>query len=318
MKVDLVYLWCDSNDVSWQKEKDEFFGLNKDYLHFHNTSNARYRSNDELKYSLRSVEKYVPFVDNIYIVTYKQKPDWLNTEHPKIHIVDHTEIMPSTSIPNYNSIAIELCIDNIPDLNEKYIYLNDDFLFGNFCEEKDFFNGNRPIFYMHKHHFKLTLKQLIKKGGGGGANSEKPLVKYDLLHNPTPFTKSMVKNIKRQNEEKVQITIGCHLRYTGEKYHRIDLQKEAVLQGKSILRAQKRYPVDGFVRFLNFFGYRKKIMNMETHAGCLKNILLLKEIKKYKPKTFAIEDSEKTTEQELKLFQNFLEDMFPEKSVFEK
>ena len=38
----------------------------------------------ELRYSLRSVEKYAPWVRNIYIVTNGQIPYWLDLSHPRI------------------------------------------------------------------------------------------------------------------------------------------------------------------------------------------------------------------------------------------
>lgn len=45
--------------------------------------------NDELKYSLRSVEKYMPWFNHIYLVTNGQVPHWLNLTHPKLTVVTH-------------------------------------------------------------------------------------------------------------------------------------------------------------------------------------------------------------------------------------
>jgi hypothetical protein len=41
----------------------------------------------ELRYSLRSVEKHAPWVRNIFIVTNGQIPYWLNLAHPRIRQV---------------------------------------------------------------------------------------------------------------------------------------------------------------------------------------------------------------------------------------
>ena len=63
--------------------------------------------NGELKYSLRSIGLYAPWVRKIFIVTDNQVPEWLDTAHPKIQIVDHSEILPEESRPCFNSVIIE-------------------------------------------------------------------------------------------------------------------------------------------------------------------------------------------------------------------
>ena len=57
----------------------------------HNPSDDsnRYRDNQELKYSLRSLYRYAPWIRHIYIVTNGQIPSWLNMDHPRISIVTH-------------------------------------------------------------------------------------------------------------------------------------------------------------------------------------------------------------------------------------
>ena len=51
--------------------------------------------NGELRYSLRSVETFAPWVRNIYIVTNGQVPAWLNVNHPRIKIIKHEDIFPN-------------------------------------------------------------------------------------------------------------------------------------------------------------------------------------------------------------------------------
>lgn len=52
-------------------------------------SSSRFEDNDELRYSLRSVEKYAPWVRHIFIVTNGQIPHWLDLENPRVTIVTH-------------------------------------------------------------------------------------------------------------------------------------------------------------------------------------------------------------------------------------
>lgn len=54
-----------------------------------NLTGKRFADNDQLKYSLRSIELYAPWIRNIYLVTNGQVPTWLNVSHPQIHLITH-------------------------------------------------------------------------------------------------------------------------------------------------------------------------------------------------------------------------------------
>ena len=54
-----------------------------------NTRRNRFADNDELRYSLRSLERFAPWIRNVIIVTNGQIPNWLNVEHPQIRLVQH-------------------------------------------------------------------------------------------------------------------------------------------------------------------------------------------------------------------------------------
>lgn len=91
----------------------------------------RYRDNEELRYSLRSLFKYAPWVRNVILVTNGQVPLWLNTDHPRIRVVTHEEIFPDPSqLPVFSSPAIEVHLHRIPGLSRRFIYFNDDVLLG--------------------------------------------------------------------------------------------------------------------------------------------------------------------------------------------
>jgi len=111
---------------------------------------SRFQDNEELRFSLRSVWKYAPWVRNIYIVTNGQIPSWLNLQHPRIHIVPHTSIFSNlTHLPTFSSPAIEANFHRIPGLSEHFLYLNDDVMFGREIAPSDFYsygNGQRVYF----------------------------------------------------------------------------------------------------------------------------------------------------------------------------
>jgi len=62
------------------------------HSHDDSSSASRYRDNQELRYSLRSIWKYAPWVRHIYIVTNGQVPRWLDINHPRLSIVTHADI----------------------------------------------------------------------------------------------------------------------------------------------------------------------------------------------------------------------------------
>ena len=104
------------------------------------TNNIRTSYNNELQYSLRSIDLYAPWVNKIYILmNNKKQPSWIK-ENDKIIIVEHTDTFPDPIyLPNSNSNAIESTIVNIKNLSEHYIYFNDDFFLGNNVKYTDFF-----------------------------------------------------------------------------------------------------------------------------------------------------------------------------------
>ncbi|KAL5007073.1 hypothetical protein ScPMuIL_015879 [Solemya velum] len=113
----------------------------RDFSRDEDVSASRFQDNEELRYSLRSVEMFAPWVRNIYIVTNGQIPYWLNLEHPRLKIITHDEIFDNKShLPTFGSPAIEANIHKIPGLSDKFIYMNDDVLFGVEVWPDDFFS----------------------------------------------------------------------------------------------------------------------------------------------------------------------------------
>lgn len=91
----------------------------------------RYRDSQELRYSLRSLLKYAPWIRKIYLITDNQIPYWLNLEADRLHVVSHEEIFPNKShLPVFSSPAIETHLHRLPGLSDKFIYFNDDVMLG--------------------------------------------------------------------------------------------------------------------------------------------------------------------------------------------
>ncbi|MFM4719740.1 stealth conserved region 3 domain-containing protein [Aeromonas bivalvium] len=131
--VDIVYTWVNKDDLDWVS----LWNSNFPETPF---DPDRFSSKDELKYSLRSICKFLPWFNTIYIVSNCKKPDWL-VEHPKLKWVDHQDIFPDqNALPTFNSHAIEACLHKIDGLNERFIYLNDDMFVNSPSYYADFYD----------------------------------------------------------------------------------------------------------------------------------------------------------------------------------
>ena len=140
-KIDFVIPWVDGNDKSWREKRKKYESNVSDK---NDNSDVRFRDYGTLKYVLRSMEKFAPWVNKIFLITDKQVPEWLNQENPKIEVVDHTQIIPKKYLPVFNSNVIDWNIDNIPNLSESFVYFNDDTLLNNKVEREDFFKDGLP------------------------------------------------------------------------------------------------------------------------------------------------------------------------------
>lgn len=137
--IDIVIPWVDGGDPEWQASKHKYSGK-KSY----GDSEERFRDWDLLKYWFRGVEKYAPWVNRIHFITCGHLPAWLNTNHPKLHIVNHQDYIPAEYLPTFSANPIELNMHRIEGLSEKFIYFNDDFYIIDKVSPDDFFAGDVP------------------------------------------------------------------------------------------------------------------------------------------------------------------------------
>lgn len=138
--IDFVILWVDMNDSKWQKDFAQF--ANTKQSDKYSTNNVRFRDNGFLRYWFRGVERFAPWVNKIHFVTCGQKPEWLNTDNPKLNLINHKDIIPQEFLPTFNSGVIERYIHKIPNLSEHFVYFNDDFyIIKNISPERFFKNG---------------------------------------------------------------------------------------------------------------------------------------------------------------------------------
>lgn len=137
--IDFVLPWVDGSDPAWQQAcRAAKPGAGDD------ASEIRYRDWQTLRYWFRSVEQFAPWVRKIHFITWGHLPEWLATEHPKLHIVRHEDYLPEAYRPTFNSNAIELSIHRIEGLAEQFVLFNDDFFLGRPARPTDFFRRGLP------------------------------------------------------------------------------------------------------------------------------------------------------------------------------
>jgi hypothetical protein len=135
--IDLIVSYVNSSDNNWLRD----YGT---ATKTHNPSQVRFRSWGTLKYLLRGVDKYMPFVRKVVLVVSResQVPVWINPEN--VRVVYHKDFIPSQFLPTFNSCTIESFFWNIPDLADRVIYLNDDMFPTAPMTEENFFTGIIP------------------------------------------------------------------------------------------------------------------------------------------------------------------------------
>ncbi len=142
--IDFVILWVDGGDPKWLKKKKEAQIKHTNSAPDSINSAARYRDWENLKYWFRAIENFAPWVNNIFLVVDNQIPNFLNVNHPKLKIIDHSEFMLKQDLPTFNSNAIELNLKNIKDLSEHFVLFNDDMFIVRPVKPSHFFKKGYP------------------------------------------------------------------------------------------------------------------------------------------------------------------------------
>ena len=141
--IDFVIPWVDGNDPEWRREKNMYSGNNTSFSSEKDIRDERYRDWDNLQYWFRGVEKFAPWVRKIHFVTWGHLPKWLNTKHPKLHIVNHTDYIPAQFM-----LALQPDVANANDQVMPYIYLNNAMVLAKYFDKRSNMK-KQPGAYFH-------------------------------------------------------------------------------------------------------------------------------------------------------------------------
>jgi hypothetical protein len=312
MDIDLVYLWVDGSDPEWIAKRNAFIGNMEEVSELN--CKGRYADNDELKYSLRSMEKYAPWIRKIFIVTNNQTPNWLDIANPKVKIIDHKDILPQESLPCFNPRVVEYCIYKIPDLSEHFIYANDDMLINRTASPNTFFaSDGLPVIRLNR----------------------RPFRKWSLLFKEKVLKKSLSNHNQaiRNAAELVEKKYGVY--YNGKPHHNIDAYLKsdwqrmieqtfkdefAAVMGNNLMRGSTDIErvIYAYIALTEKRGHlhyssRKVAFHVRIHS---KNHY--EKFEKYNPIMYCMNDSQYAKDSDRAKATEFLSERFPEKSQFEK
>lgn len=315
--IDMVYSWCDGNDPVFKNKVQQYAKKENLTNSPASTGDIRFFDNDELKYSLRSLEMNAPWINHIYIVTDNQIPEWMNCSNPKITIIDHTEIIPRNLLPVFNSTVIEQYIGLILGLSEHFLYGNDDTFFGKPTSPDFFFKNGKPIirFYrVNPKHLKNASTDIWKKSLLNAWN-----VLYDHYghcdflethHNIDAYTVSEFKNIFSRFEKQIKLS---QTRFRSNKdIQRTLFNQSFVYDGMGSIRIIKKIH-SWRIRLIPLKSVQTdSIFGADTPSG-------LSKIEKINPTLFCINSTSSGSFAENKrATHEFMERHFPNPSSFEK
>ncbi|RUS21366.1 hypothetical protein BC937DRAFT_92915 [Endogone sp. FLAS-F59071] len=196
IQLDVLYTWVNGSDERLRNQREPFdkaasniiyrprnvrmdrpgnhkLGSNQFPTAKGINNEKRFRDNDELRYSIRSIVRNVPFARQITIITTDfpydplvdsdylpagefenntifrvgQVPQWLlpfvvrasSSATAPLRFVHHSQIFDPAHLPTFNSLAIESHLMDVPDVLPQFMYMNDDTFISGPTTPSDFY-----------------------------------------------------------------------------------------------------------------------------------------------------------------------------------
>ena len=326
--IDIVYLWVDGRDKKFNSIKNKYLkGSGKDTEKYvDDAKDSIFIDNDELKYSLRSIEKNAPWINHIYIVTgFNQKPKWLNTKNKKITIIPQESILPKDAGPIFNSCAIEACLANIPNLSEHFLLANDDMFFNRPVKPDYFFDKNglakfRCIYRKNGHISRDTKSIYLTLLINSAREIERAfgisLYNYKSSHGIDPYIKSSIKECCEHPilSKSVNATKYSRFRSENDIHHLMfNLYDVVTKRANLIISHSKHVGHNIILDFLYNLLHYKSIRNSVFFCNDAKKARLLS----CKAPVVCINNSVYNSDEVYKNNSIFFNIKFPDKSEFE-
>ncbi len=203
--IDLVFSWVDGSSSEFQRQRAaQMAGY---VVGEGDETAARYRHVDELRYALRSVHMYAPWVRRIFIATDSPRPAWL-ADDPRVTLVRSEEFFADPAVlPTHNSHAVEAQLHRIDGLSEHFLYSNDDMFFARPVGPELFFTAGGvskfvecpvrigigdPLPHRSGHDNALRINRALLRERFGRS------ITRDLEHCATPLRRSVMAELEAE------------------------------------------------------------------------------------------------------------------------
>ena len=200
--IDAVYTWVDGSDPEFQEQLRQCraapgaAGIG--------ALDGRFRDHGELRFSLRSLERYAPWIRKVHLVTNGQAPAWIDRSHPRLALVRHQDLFRDRSVlPVFNPRAIEWQLFRIPGISPRFLYFDDDCFLGRRIAPGDFLTpkgGHR--FFAEEDDIPpgAAAESLLNARFGNHSPRKKP------AHTPRFLDRSFLEEVNRLWEGQIKRT----------------------------------------------------------------------------------------------------------------
>lgn len=204
--MDIVITYVNGLDPLWQKDYEQYTNIP--------ILEKRFRDWNTLRYLFRGIETNMPFIRKVFLVVSKdsQVPTWINRN--KVEIVLHKDIIPAEYLPTFNSNTIEMHLHRIKELDEHFLYFNDDMFPIAPCEPTDFFRDGQIVIKFSKHFLALDMFKSICKNSNNLARKALGLKPSYIFLRPQHICSPMLKSQCKEVYQKVQSEIIASLTRT--------------------------------------------------------------------------------------------------------
>ena len=227
--VDIVITYVDGLDPVWQRDYEKY--TNQPVLE------KRFRDWGTLRYLFRGIAENMPFIRKVHLVVSheSQVPAWVNRD--EVHIVLHKDIIPAEYLPTFNCNPIEMHLHRIEDLDEEYLYFNDDVFPMKPCVASDFFDGGHCFLGMSRHLLVLDMFKNICRNSDRLARKALGLKPSFMFLRPqhvcTPMFKSECEELYGKVKEEIAKTSSARTR-NGENLNQYLFLDYMYLKGRLI------------------------------------------------------------------------------------
>ena len=214
--VDVVYTWVNHTDPQWLDLYRQGCAAEPLAPDAHESTNnlARFQNRNEIVYSVRSIRRFAPWVERIFVVTNCALPPDLASD-AGVTRVPHEAVFPDPAVlPTFNSRAIESNLHRIAGIAEHILYFNDDFFLCQPVEPELFFPREGVVsVFPSKHDIPYGRGEGLRPIDYGALNACELLLRdfayrpqKKLHHSPYPLLRSNLEALEARYPERFSET----------------------------------------------------------------------------------------------------------------